>query len=109
MTHTKAKAESAQSSYNAASALESLESVWPMAVTGMSVPTAIESIRRLSEFQMEVARFTAERARKSAGTLAAFTTCRAPGDFLGVWRKAAIDTVTDYADETARIFERSQK
>lgn len=107
MPRASAKAETAKASPKAVSPAEPFASVWPMASAGISPPTAIESIRRMSEVQMDLARFAAERMRKDVSTLAAFATCRSPTDFLEIWRKAATDTVTDYADEAARFLERA--
>ncbi|MGA1342983.1 MAG: hypothetical protein ACO33A_08050 [Hyphomonas sp.] len=78
-----------------------------MIPTGLTPPTAIDSLRRISEVQMSIARFAAERVRKDTSTMAALVTCRSPVDLLEVWRKAAIDAVTDYADEAARILDRA--
>ncbi len=107
MTRSTSKAETAKSKISYPS--ESLASMWPMSGAGLSAPTAIEGFRKVSELQMEVARFATECARKNAGTLAAFAACRTPMDFLDVWRRAAIDAVSDYADETARILDRAEK
>jgi len=108
MPRASAKAETAKAAPKAYSPADPFASVWPMAGAGLSPPTTIESFRRMSEVQMDFARFAAERVRKDAITLAAFATCRSPTDFLEIWRKAATDAVTDYADEAARFLERAQ-
>ena len=107
MPRVSATAENAKASSNAFSPAGPFDSAWPIASSGISPPTAIESIRRISEVQMDIARFAAERVRKDASTMAAFATCRSPMDFLEIWRKAATDAVTDYADEAARFLERA--
>jgi hypothetical protein len=108
MPRASAKAENAKAAPKAFSPADPFAFAWPTASAGITPPTAIDSIRRMSEVQMDIARFAAERARKNASTMAAFATCRSPMDFLEIWRKAATDAVTDYADEAARFLERAQ-
>lgn len=108
MPRASAKAENSKTAPKAFSPADPFASVWPMASVGITPPTAIESIRRMSEVQMDIARFAAERVRKDASAIAAFATCRSPMDFLEIWRTAATDAVTDYADEAARFLERAQ-
>lgn len=108
MPRASAKAETAKAAPKAFAPADSFTSVWPMASAGLSPPSTIESFRRMSEVQMDIARFAAERVRKDISTMAAFVTCRSPMDFLEIWRKAAADAVTDYSDEATRILERAQ-
>ena len=104
MTRTRAKAEAAAASPKTVFPLETLSPPWPT-----SGASAIEGIRRMSELQIEVARFAADCARKNAATMAAFATCRSPTDFMELWRKAATDAVTDFVDEAERLLERAQE
>lgn len=107
MPRASASAEKTKAAPKAFSASDPFTSARPMTSAGIPPPAAIESFRRLSELQMDLARFTTERARKTASVLAAFVTCRSPTDFLEIWREAAIEAVTDYADEAARILDRA--
>lgn len=113
MPRTASKAENAKASAKAYSAAETFSHPflpgWPMPATSSAAPTTVDSIRRMSELQMEIAQFSAQCARKSAATFAAFATCRSPIDFLEIWRRAAMEAVTDYADQAERILERAQK
>lgn len=108
MPRASAKAENAKAAPKAVSPADPFTFAWPTASAGIPAPTAIDSMRRMSEVQMDIARFAAERARKNGSTMAAFATCRSPMDFLEIWRKAATDAVADYADEAARFLERAQ-
>lgn len=107
MPRTSARAEHAKAAPARFSPADPFASLWPMTHSGLAPPAAIDSLRRMSEVQMGIARFAAERVRKDASTMAALVTCRSPVDLLEVWRKAAIDAVTDYADEAARILDRA--
>lgn len=109
MARATSKSESARQSEKVFPSVETFASVWPMTGAGISAPTVVDSFRKMSELQMDVARFAAETARKNASTLAAFATCRSPMDFLETWRRSALEVVTDYADEAARILDRAQK
>lgn len=113
MPRAASKAENAKASAKAHSAAETFThpflSAWPVPATSSAAPSAVDSIRRMSELQMEIARFAAQCVRKNATTFAAFATCRSPIDFLEIWRRAATEAVTDYADEAERILERAQK
>ncbi|MFN3312012.1 MAG: hypothetical protein ACK46Q_00915 [Hyphomonas sp.] len=109
MTRTASKAESAKPSPKAFAAAEPFAAMWPVPSTGLGVPTAVEGIKRMSELQMEVAQFAAERARKNVSTMAALAACRTPADFLDVWRRAAVEAVSDYAEETASLLELPKK
>lgn len=109
MPRTSAKAESAEATPQAFLAVDPFTSAGQMAGAGISPASAIESICRMSELQMDIARYAAACARKNVSTMAALATCRSPADFLELWRKAATDAVTDYVDEAARFLERAQK
>lgn len=109
MPRRASSAETANTPPRAVSPAEPFASVWPMPGVGIPSPGAIDSVRRMSEVQMDIARFAAERVRKDASTWAAFAACRSPMDFIEIWRDAAADAVKDYADEAARILERAQK
>lgn len=109
MTRTSSKAEAMRVSPKASADDDTLASVWPIPGAALTPPTAIDAIRRVSELQMGVSQFAAERTRKNAATLAAFVTCRTPLDFIEVWRTAAMEAVSDYAEETARILELPRK
>jgi len=109
MARASAQAENIKAAPKAFSAVDPFMAAWPMASSGASPPAALESFRRMSEIQMEMTRFWVDRARKNAGALSAFVTCRSPKDFLEIWRNAAIEAVTDYADEAARLLDHTQK
>ncbi|MFN7054062.1 hypothetical protein [Hyphomonas sp.] len=108
MTRTKTQAEAAKAPETLFSAAPSLPEYWQTAQSALNPATAIENIRHLSEAQMAMAQFAAERARKNMGTLAAFATCRTPADFITIWRMAAMEAVSDYAEETARLLDRTK-
>lgn len=109
MTRASSKAEAMEASPKVSADGETLASVWPIPGAALNPPTAIDAVRRVSELQMGVSQFAAERTRKDAATLAAFLTCRTPLDFVEVWRTAAMEAVSDYAEETARILELPRK
>ncbi len=108
MPRPSAKAENARAAPKTVSLAETFASMWPMEAAGMTSSAAIDNLRRMSEVQIEIARFAAERVRKNTGTLAAMATCRSPMEFLHLWSQATTDAMTDYAEELARILERSQ-
>jgi len=105
MTRTKSKAEAVKSPPHLSSEGDTLASLWTVPGANLSPPTVIDTVRRMSELQMGMSQFAAERTRKNAATLAAIATCRTPLDFLELWRTAAAEAVSDYAEETARILE----
>lgn len=107
MPRASTKAENANAAPGIFSKADPFASLWPVTHTGLPPPNAVDSLRRMSEVQISIARFTAARIRKDASTMAAVVTCRSPMDLVEVWRKAAIDAVTDYADEAARILDRA--
>lgn len=109
MPRTRARAEAASSSAKNVSDVEPFASLWPMAEPGKGSLGAMESVHRMSEIQMDIARFAAERARMNVSTFAALATCRSPNDLVGIWRKAATDAVAAYADEAVRLLDRAEK
>lgn len=108
MTRTTPKDAHAKAVPKAFPEMPPFASTWPLAGSDASAPAAVENFRKVSEFQMEIARFATVSARKNASTLAALATCRTPLDVLETWRKASIDAVTDYADEAARMLDRAR-
>ena len=74
-----------------------------------STAAAIAGIRQFGELQREGIRFATECARKNAGMLASFAACRTPVEFLELWRRTAIDAVTDYVDEAERLLVRTRE
>ncbi len=109
MTRIASRAESARPSPRTDAAGEAAAAIWPAAGSGLGVPMSVEGIRRMSELQMEVAQFAAERARKNVSTMAALAACRTPADLLEVWRRAAVEAVSDYAEEAASLLEIPRK
>jgi hypothetical protein len=105
MPRSPSKAENARAAAKTYSDAEPFPALWPTPSGGLGIPTAVEGIKRVSELQMEVAQFAAERARKNVSTMAALAACRTPADFLDVWRRAAVEAVSDYAEETASLLE----
>lgn len=85
--------------------------LWPMAgfamTNGQGLPPspALDGLRRFSEFNLEMARFMAERTRKNMGTMAAFAACRSPQEMMTVWRDATLEAVEDYMTETGRLID----
>lgn len=109
MPRTTSKAESAKPAPRAFAAAEPFTAMWPLPNASLAAPTAVEGIKRISELQMEVAQFAAERVRKNVSTMAALAACRSPADFMDVWRRAAVEAVSDYAEETASLLELPKK
>lgn len=109
MTRSPSKAENARAALKTYADAEAFAALWPMHGQGLDMPAAVEGIRRMSEIQMEVAQFAAERARKNVSTMAALAACRTPADFLDVWRMAAVEAMSDYAEETASLLERPKR
>jgi hypothetical protein len=108
MPRTKTRAEAAKAPETLFSAAPSFPDYWPAAQSALSPAATIENIRHLSEAQMAMAQFAAQRARKNMGTLAAFSACRTPADFIDTWRLAAMEAVSDYAEETGRLLDRTK-
>ncbi|MFN3607595.1 MAG: hypothetical protein ACK4Y9_00895 [Hyphomonas sp.] len=109
MTRTRSKAEAVKAPPKLASENDTLAALWPIPGANLAPPTVIDTVQRMSELQVGMSQFAAERTRKTAATLAAFATCRTPLEFLELWRTAAAETVSDYAEETARILELQRK
>lgn len=105
MTRAKAQAETAGPTQNIFAAAQPYAALWPLQGAALNTPATIDGIRRMSEVQMELAQFAAERARKNVSTMMALATCRSPAEFLEVWRKAALETVSDYTGEIANILQ----
>lgn len=109
MPRKRASAEAAPASAKTISAAGPFASLWPMAEPGKGSLGAMESLHRMSEIQMDIARFAAERARMNVSTFAALATCHSPKDLVDIWRKAAADAVAAYADEAVYLLDRTQK
>ncbi len=76
---------------------------WPVPHLALVGPGAIDGIHRLSEMQMNLARFAAESAQRNVRLLAALASCRSPAEYVEAWKTAATEAIAAYADEAARI------
>jgi hypothetical protein len=66
---------------------------------------AVSGLKRIGAFNLEVARFMADRARKNAVLVASLSMCRSTQDAVATWREAAIEAVDDYASEVERLMD----